>query len=54
VLSPNVEGEFPLNYVEKSAALYTTRSIEYKHDEQSVMLTEDGVWIDSGYDEEEW
>ena len=54
MLFPDMEGKFPLSYVEKSIALYTTKSIQYTHDYQFVHLTEDGVWIDSDYDEEEW
>ncbi|WP_158821658.1 RES family NAD+ phosphorylase [Granulicella sp. S156] len=54
VLFPDVEGNFPLSYVDQSIALHTTTSIEYKHDQRLVLLTEDSIWIDSDYDEEEW
>jgi hypothetical protein len=54
VLFPDVEGTFPLSYVYRSVTLYTTKSLEYTHDQQFVHLTEDGIWIDSDSDDDEW
>lgn len=54
MLFPDVEGTFPLSYVYRSVTLYTTKSIEYTHDQQFVHLTEDGIWIDSDSDDDEW
>lgn len=51
VIFSDAGGKFPLTYVEKSFALVTTRSIEYRNDEVYVDLVDDEVWIDRHGDE---
>lgn len=46
VLFANSEGEFPLTYVDKSFRLFSTRAIEYEHDETHVGLIEGELWLD--------
>jgi hypothetical protein len=53
VLFPDVEGVFPLSYVDNSVTLYSTRSIEYVHEEQFVLLTRDGEILVFPDDDEE-
>lgn len=54
VLFPDVEGKFPLSYIDRNVTLYATRSIQYTHEQKYVHLTEDGLWIDNDFDEDEW
>jgi hypothetical protein len=54
VLFPDVDGGFPLSYVDKSVTLYSTRSIEYAHSQIHVHLMDGGrIWFDRDYKEEE-
>ena len=46
VIFPSADGTFPLTYVDKSFALFTTRSLEYKNHEVYVNLIDDEIWID--------
>ena len=55
VLFPSSANTFPLEYVQKSFKLFSTRSIAYKHDEVGVGEFEGDIWIDhhnSDYDDE--
>lgn len=55
VLFPNLEGMFPLSYVDNSVALYTTEAIKYAHRRVDVHQMGDGeLWIDRYYEEDEW
>jgi RES domain len=51
VLFPDVDGGFPLSYVDNSVALYSTRSINYVHEELFVVLMPDGDLFFSRHDE---
>lgn len=54
VLFPDVQGGFPLSYVDESISLYSTSSIEYSHDRVYVRLMDDGeVYSDRDYEDEE-
>ena len=52
VLFPNAEQEFPLTYVDKSFQLFSTRSIEYEHDQTHVGMIKGEIWLDYERDEE--
>lgn len=45
VLFPDVEGNFPLEYVDQSVSLYVTGSIKYGHSQLYVHVVDDDVWI---------
>lgn len=54
VLFPEVDGGFPLSYIDKSVTLYSTRSIDYAHSKRYVYLMDDGrIWFDPDYEGEE-
>jgi hypothetical protein len=52
VLFPSPRQEFPLVYVDKSFKLFSTLSINYKHDETHVGLIENEIYIDREPDDE--
>jgi hypothetical protein len=53
VLFQNRDGNFPLSYVDESFDLYSTTSIEYRHQKGYVGKHEDGeIWV--SHDHESW
>ncbi len=54
VLFSDPNGEFPLEYLDKTFKIFSTESIQYTHEERRFGLRdEDIIWFDRGLDEDE-